>query len=122
MILKAVIQFFASSDSNVLNNVFCSSSATDDLRVPASEKIYSGLYEYHIPTNTWKKKRDDIACGPTEIGGNNPKTLKSRSSHSMLFHPVSFIEDYGNLNRITWFNNTIRIKFHIYIGNSFYKF
>ena len=47
------------------------------------------MYEYHIPTNTWKKKRDDIACGPAVTGSNNPKTLKSRSSHSMLFHPVS---------------------------------
>jgi hypothetical protein len=74
-------------------NYFCSSSTTDDLRVPASEKIYSGLYEYHIPTNTWKKKRDDIACGPAVTEGNNPLTLKSRSSHSMLFHPVRFTKE-----------------------------
>ena len=45
-----------------------------------SEKMYSGLYEYHINSNTWRKKKDDIAASS---GGNE---LKSRSSHSMLFH------------------------------------
>ena len=25
--------------------------------VSITEKMYSGLYEYHIPSNTWKKKR-----------------------------------------------------------------
>jgi len=52
--------------------------------VSITEKMYSGLYEYHIPSNTWKKKRDDIVGG-----GSNPQPvgeLKSRSSHSMLFH------------------------------------
>ena len=48
------------------------------------EKTYSGLYEYHIPTNTWKKRRDDVGCGSSP-----DKELKSRSSHSMLFHQVS---------------------------------
>ena len=62
--------------------------ATDDMRVPPSEKIYSGLYEYHVPTNTWKKKRDDIAYATAANEGNSSKTLRSRSSHSMLFHPV----------------------------------
>jgi len=45
-----------------------------------SEKMYSGLYEYHINSNTWRKKKDDIAAS----SGSNE--LKSRSSHSMLFH------------------------------------
>ena len=48
----------------------------------SSEKMYSGLYEYHIPTNSWQKRRDDVAC--TAVKSNNE--LKSRSSHSMLFH------------------------------------
>jgi hypothetical protein len=41
-----------------------------------SEPIFSGLYAYHIPTNTWKLVMDDS----TE--------LRSRIGHSMLFHPV----------------------------------
>ena len=61
------------------------------------EKTYSGLFEYHIPTNTWRKRCDDVGIGvgvssATIAGGDedNPETvreLKSRSSHSMLFHP-----------------------------------
>ena len=34
-----------------LFNSQLNSAVTDDLRVQSSEKIYSGLYEYHIPTN-----------------------------------------------------------------------
>ena len=71
-----------------LFNSQLNSAVTDDLRVQSSEKIYSGLYEYHIPTNTWRKKRDDIAFGNALANdGDGAKTLKSRSSHSMLFHP-----------------------------------
>jgi hypothetical protein len=47
-----------------------------------SEKMYCGLFEYHIPTNTWKKRRDDIGTNPN----NSANEIKSRSSHSMLFH------------------------------------
>lgn len=51
--------------------------------VSITEKMYSGLYEYHIPSNTWKKKRDDVGT----IGDiDDIGVLKSRSSHSMLFH------------------------------------
>lgn len=49
--------------------------------IAAGEKTYSGLFEYHIPTNTWRKRRDDIGSGASP-----DKELKSRSSHSMLFH------------------------------------
>ena len=35
--------------------------------VSITEKMYSGLYEYHIPSNTWKKKRDDIGKKNTII-------------------------------------------------------
>jgi len=56
-----------------------------------SPKYYSGLYEYHVPTNTWKKLREDsgLQLGPssTQPDPGNQRTLKSRSSHSMLFHP-----------------------------------
>ncbi|KAL4226060.1 Muskelin 1 [Mactra antiquata] len=36
---------------------------------------FSGLFSYHIPTNTWTKLRDDCS------------ELRSRIGHSMLFHP-----------------------------------
>ena len=49
--------------------------------VSSSEKMYSGLYEYHIPSDTWTKRRDDVGSGSSNF------ELKSRSSHSMLFHP-----------------------------------
>ena len=53
--------------------------------------MYSGLYEYHIPSNTWTKRRDDVGQAPTSsISGQATSgfrhELKSRSSHSMLFH------------------------------------
>ena len=74
-----------------LFNTPLNSAVTEDLRdtrVQSSDKIYSGLYEYHIPTNTWRKKRDDIAVGSSMASDSAVvKTLKSRSSHSMLFHP-----------------------------------
>ena len=41
------------------------------------EAVFSGLFSYHIPTNTWTRLRADGS------------ELKSRIGHSMLFHPVS---------------------------------
>jgi len=48
----------------------------------SSELLYSGLYAYHIPTNTWTLLRCDV-------GSPKPSkpTLRSRVGHSMLFHP-----------------------------------
>ncbi|XP_065066928.1 muskelin-like isoform X2 [Rhopilema esculentum] len=43
------------------------------------EPQFSGLYSYNIPTNTWKKLRDDT--NSREAG-----EMKSRIGHSMLFH------------------------------------
>ncbi|XP_033744964.1 muskelin-like isoform X1 [Pecten maximus] len=40
-----------------------------------SEPEFSGLYAYHVPTNTWKQVMTDCA------------ELRSRIGHSMLFHP-----------------------------------
>ena len=58
--------------------------------VSSSEKMYSGLYEYHIPSNTWTKRRDDVGqatnSGSTGSASGFRHELKSRSSHSMLFH------------------------------------
>ena len=60
----------------------------DDLRTnnyTPSEAIFSGLYAYHVATNTWTKLRDD--CSGNSTG---PQDIKSRIGHSMLFHSVSF--------------------------------
>ncbi|XP_059091782.1 muskelin-like [Tigriopus californicus] len=46
-----------------------------------SDKRCSGLYEYHVPTNTWHKRRDD-SQNPNAMDNQ----LRARSSHSMLFH------------------------------------
>ncbi|CAL4059856.1 unnamed protein product, partial [Meganyctiphanes norvegica] len=45
------------------------------------EPQFSGLYSYHVSTNTWKKLRED--CTATILG---PQDIKSRIGHSMLFH------------------------------------
>ncbi|XP_069162994.1 muskelin-like [Procambarus clarkii] len=49
-----------------------------------SEAIFSGLYAYHVATNTWTKLRDD--CSGNSSG---PQDIKSRIGHSMLFHSGS---------------------------------
>nr|XP_053629064.1 muskelin-like isoform X1 [Cherax quadricarinatus]XP_053629065.1 muskelin-like isoform X1 [Cherax quadricarinatus] len=46
-----------------------------------SEAIFSGLYAYHVATNTWTKLRED--CSDNSSG---PQDIKSRIGHSMLFH------------------------------------
>ncbi|XP_049964033.1 muskelin isoform X1 [Schistocerca serialis cubense] len=47
------------------------------------EPIFSGLFSYHVPTNTWKKLCDD-SCWPE---GAPCTAIRSRVGHSMLFHP-----------------------------------
>lgn len=51
-----------------------SGSGSDSERNQDSQ--FSGLYSYHIPSNTWTKLLDDC------------DKLRSRIGHSMLFHPV----------------------------------
>lgn len=48
---------------------------------------YSGLFSFHIPTNTWRQILVDCEH-PT---ASNPEVLsiKSRVTHCMLFHHVS---------------------------------
>lgn len=41
------------------------------------EPIYSGLYSYHVSTNTWKM-----------LSSEHDTLIRSRVGHSMLFHPV----------------------------------
>ncbi|XP_071748864.1 muskelin isoform X2 [Lepeophtheirus salmonis] len=49
----------------------------------SGEKRYSGLYSYNIPTNTWKKIRDDNNGNSHQPGTGE---IRSRSNHSMVFH------------------------------------
>ena len=72
-------------------NIFFLNFSLSDGPVSSSEKMYSGLYEYHIPSNTWTKRRDDVGQAPTSSVSGQATSgfrheLKSRSSHSMLFH------------------------------------
>ncbi|XP_064633309.1 muskelin-like [Lineus longissimus] len=46
---------------------------SDSERSP--DPVFSGLYSYHIPTNTWTRLSEDC------------DKIKSRIGHSMLFHP-----------------------------------
>jgi len=48
---------------------------------PTSEKKFSGLFVYHIPTNTWTLLWED---GEVKAPGFPP--LRSRTGHSMLFN------------------------------------
>ncbi|KAJ8879988.1 hypothetical protein PR048_020609 [Dryococelus australis] len=48
-----------------------------------SEPVFSGLFSYHVPTNTWTKLCDDISW---QSSPGFP-TIRSRVGHSMLFHP-----------------------------------
>jgi hypothetical protein len=54
--------------------------------VGSSEPTFSGLFSYHVPTNTWKKLCDDSS----RPGSPGVPAIRSRVGHSMLFHPVSF--------------------------------
>lgn len=57
--------------------------------VGTSDPVFSGLYSYHVSTNTW---RNLCADSPTQSQDtNNPSALRSRVGHSMLFHPVSYL-------------------------------
>lgn len=49
------------------------------------EPGFSGLYSYHVPTNTWRKLRDDFPRSQSD-----DQEIKSRIGHSMLFHEVFF--------------------------------
>ncbi|XP_012935580.1 muskelin isoform X1 [Aplysia californica] len=54
--------------------VLVSPSGIESERSP--DPIFSGLYSFHIPSNTWALLKDDGS------------SLRSRIGHSMLFHPV----------------------------------
>jgi hypothetical protein len=56
--------------------------------IGSTEPTFSGLYSYHVPTNTWQKLCDDCS----RPGSPGAPTIRSRVGHSMLFHPVSFFD------------------------------
>lgn len=56
----------------------------DDLNEPP---MYSGLYSFHIGTNTWTQILID--CGHSTASNPEVMSIKSRVTHSMLFHHVS---------------------------------
>ncbi|KAG8180418.1 hypothetical protein JTE90_022767 [Oedothorax gibbosus] len=53
-------------------------SSDDSLGV---EPGFSGLYSYHVPTNSWHRLREDYYKSSTQNA-----EIKSRIGHSMLFH------------------------------------
>ncbi|XKL65489.1 hypothetical protein PGB90_008909 [Kerria lacca] len=71
----------------ILTPATCSSSAEErspnESGPPPPEPQFSGLYSYHILTNTWKSLSD------TEYPEQNQhmNALKPRIGHCMLFHP-----------------------------------
>lgn len=73
--------------------------------LPNDPVSFSGLFSYHIPTNTWTQILVDCAH-PT---ASNPEVLsiKSRVTHCMLFHHVSFIitcfKDSNQVDSIPFF-------------------
>lgn len=56
----------------------------DDL---SNEPVYSGLFSFHIGTNTWTQILVD--CAHQNAANPEVMTIKSRVTHSMLFHHVS---------------------------------
>ncbi|KAL0278114.1 UNVERIFIED_CONTAM: hypothetical protein PYX00_000022 [Menopon gallinae] len=52
--------------------------------VGVMEVKFSGLYSYHVATNTWTQLFDDCSSGVVKSG---VQTLKSRAGHCMIFHP-----------------------------------
>ncbi len=60
-------------------------SISDDNRSPncPEQPLFSGLYNYNVYNNTWRKLRED---SPTVNSNSGQYEIKSRIGHSMLFH------------------------------------
>jgi len=76
-----VNQALLAISSHVVLFALCSSgvvspSSASAERASESMPILSGLYSYHIPTNTWTKLRDNQLEPQPKLG------------QSMIFHPV----------------------------------
>lgn len=52
----------------------------------SNDSQYSGLYSYHISTNMWKQILVD--CNHPSSSNPDVSSIKSRTTHSMLFHHV----------------------------------
>lgn len=59
----------------------------DDLA--STDNQYSGLYSYHINTNTWTQILVD--CNHPSASNPDVHSIKSRSTHSMLLHNVRLL-------------------------------
>ena len=55
--LKSILLFFSSPAS------------PEEHRLPHAERRYSGFFEYHIPTDTWRKRKEDSAVIAAGGGG-----------------------------------------------------
>lgn len=55
----------------------------------SNEAQYSGLFSFHIGTNTWTEILVD--CGHPSASNPEVLSIKSRVTHSMLFHHVILI-------------------------------
>ena len=70
----------------LLKSFFIYFFSLSDVPVSSSEKMYSGLYEYHIPSNTWTKRRDDVGQVPTSGSGQATSGFRHElKSRYMLF-------------------------------------
>ncbi len=70
------------SSTNLSGNTGSISSnnpAADVDNLSDAAPVLSGLYSYYIPTSTWKKLR------------NSRLEPQPRIGHSMLFHPVCYV-------------------------------
>jgi len=63
----------------ILSSARSGSLIGDDRPVPQ----FSGLYSYHVPTDSWKLLREDS-------GNAGPQDVRSRIGHSMLLDTVRF--------------------------------
>ena len=85
--------------------VMCSSgvvspSSASAERASESMPILSGLYSYHIPTNTWTKLRDNQLEPQPKLG------------QSMIFHPVCVVKFF---DIVCWLSGKVspaRRRFH----------
>lgn len=68
---------------------------------------YSGLYSYHIPTNTWTQILVD--CDHPTASNPEVQSIKSRETHCMVFHHVSCIFSPKNTYSCRRYNNFLCI-------------
>jgi len=67
----------------------------------AIEPEYSGLFSYHIATNTWAQILVD--CHHASASLADVMSIKSRITHCMVFHNVGLIH-FKNADYITFFH------------------